>query len=317
MTTKIGPLPATSMPFAARVTAPVLFAALLPWTAQANLAHVPGSASQPSSSSDQARGIQIPRRVSTEFPSELYDKTTPASKRQELFVNTLLPLVLRENEILMKQRQQMLGLFRSLRQGRTLRAEDASWLRQLAVEYRVKGDVLTDPKARRDLASRVDIIPPALALAQAAHETGWGTSRAARKDRDLFGMTGAISEASKRQRKDRKHAKRASPRFLDLADSVHSYMRNLNRHNAYRKMRQIRAEMRTDGDVPRGGPLADGLLAYSEQGQGYIRKVKHMIRQSGFAGYDLAALAPAPGGENSIAALRLKDSVAALDWKEP
>ena len=59
---------------------------------------------------------------------------------------------------------------------------EKQWLRQKLLEYKVKkGDL-------KQLLIRMDIIPTSIALAQAAKESGWGTSRFALEGNAIFGQ---------------------------------------------------------------------------------------------------------------------------------
>ena len=142
------------------------------------------------------------------------------------------------------------------------------WLIVLAERYKVKhGDV-------KELLKRVDIMPTSMALAQAAEESGWGTSRFSREGNAIFGQW-TFSDAEglvplKRQA-GRTHKVRA---FRSLLDSVRSYARNLNTHQAYRKLRTVRQQMRRDGTAVRGRRLIETLTSYSERGVDYVKGLR-------------------------------------------
>ncbi|CAK0741845.1 Bax protein [Gammaproteobacteria bacterium] len=202
------------------------------------------------------------------------------SKHQS-FVDTLLPLLRMENDAIEGKRKKMLRHFSSLARGESLGAAEREWLRDLAEDYRVDRDPLNDSQARREMIRRVDVIPVDLALAQAATETGWGTSHAARKDRDLFGMTGM------RTPKARTASGRVvrAPKFASLRDSVRTYIHNLNVHGAYQPLRTIRTQLRAENKPIQGGAVADGLVRYSTRGTSYVRQIRAVIRQNRFNQY--------------------------------
>jgi Bax protein len=128
------------------------------------------------------------------------------------------------------------------------------------------------------LIRRVDSIPEALILVQAANESGWGASRFAQQGYNFFGLwcfkkgCGFVP----RQRDD--DAKHEVAKFTDLSHAVMTYMRNLNRHYAYKDLRMIRENLRQDGKPVTARALASGLLSYSERGQEYINELKSMLR---------------------------------------
>jgi Bax protein len=244
----------------------------------------------------------VPRREVEEPPETLRDRSLNSAAKKRVFIDTVLPLVLMENEAVALKRERMLSLLERIEQGTALSARDKAWLTHLAREYRVKDDLLTSEEARKKLRQRVDVIPVELALAQAAIESGWGRSRYLHSERDLFGMTafrpGRGSERSVK-------GKKQEPKFSSLRDSVSTYMLVLNAHPAYRPMRVIRTKLRKEEKPLDGVRLADGLTKYSERGQAYIKMVKTMIRSSDLDRYALAMLEPA--GRQQLASLREVD----------
>jgi Bax protein len=227
------------------------------------------------------------------------EKNLDVEKKQRVFVNTVLPLVLMENELIEGKRKIMLKHFASLARGETLKNEDGEWLRQLAVTYRVNGDPLTDAEVRRELLGRVDIVPVDLALAQAATETGWGESYGARKDRDLFGMTGL----PKRTVKTASGQVVRAPKFSSLREAVRTYIHNLNSHSAYKPLRAIRTKLRTERKPIQGGTVADGLMKYSTRGSSYVKQIRTVIHHHNLNRYINARLLPS------------RDQVVALDGR--
>lgn len=138
---------------------------------------------------------------------------------------------------------------------------------------------------------RVDIIPPSLALAQAAKESGWGTSRFARNGNALFGQW-TWDEDQGMEPKDRPEGTDHLVREFDtLLDSVEAYMLNLNRHRAYRELRSLRAGMRKRGEPIDGISLAGGLESYSELGMEYVERIRSMIDLNQLLALDNAELA--------------------------
>jgi Bax protein len=241
--------------------------------------------------------IEVPRHEEKNLPPELKEKNGGEDNRQ-VFVNTILPLLLMENEAIEGKRNRMLKHFASLEHGETLGAEDQNWLRDLASEYRLDGDPIADESVRRELRGRVDIVPVDLALAQAATETGWGASRGALKDRDLFGMT-AIR--SKRTIKTASGQVVRAPKFSSLREAVRTYTHNLNSHDAYKPLRTIRTKLRVEHKPIQGGPVADGLMKYSTRGVHYIKQIRTVINQHNLNRYINARLLPS------------RDQVVALD----
>jgi Bax protein len=136
----------------------------------------------------------------------------------------------------------------------------------------------------------VDVVPVSLALAQAAIESGWGTSRFARQGNAIFGQwtsqdgKGLVPSA-------RPEGKTHKVRSFDrLSESVEAYLLNLNTHRAYRDFRTLRQQSRNSGERPKGEVLATGLEAYSEKGEEYVDLLRDMIRVNRLAAFDDAIL---------------------------
>ena len=133
-----------------------------------------------------------------------------------------------------------------------------------------------------------------LVLAQAANESGWGTSRFAGEGNALFGQwsfggSGMLPEAQRESLGDYRVAAFESPLL-----SVIAYMRNLNTHRSYARLRALRAAARVAGDTPRGMELAAGLDRYSERGQEYVDEIRSMIEYNGLEDTDDTYLASGP-----------------------
>jgi Bax protein len=221
---------------------------------------------------DESRSYQgtgkLLKSAPQQIPAKLRNPDLPADARKSLFVHTVLPLVVSENERLRSRRSRMLSLLDALQAGHSLSRQEQTWLRSLADTYRVEGDPVTESEAQRKLRLRVDVVPAGLVLAQAALESGWGRSKYTHRHRDLFGMT-ALEPSRSKGRK-----------FGTLRESVRTYMRTLNSHGAYKRFRVMRARLRSKGQPLDGYRLAAGLVNYSTLGNGYVRKVRALIRSN-------------------------------------
>lgn len=226
----------------------------------------------------------VPRITAAAVPGDL-DGIVDVDRRKAVFLRMVLPLVLLANEQLEADRNRIQDLRDRLNGGDSLSNRDDAWLSGQFTTYRV------EPGDWELLLRRVDIVPPSLALAQAAIESGWGTSRFAREGNALFGQW-VWGEAAKglipEDRQDgMNHKIRA---FESPLEAVTSYIRNLNTHRAYRHMRDIRATMRSEGRMPDGHVLAEGLEAYSEKGRDYIDLVRDIIAANDLRALDHATL---------------------------
>lgn len=159
-----------------------------------------------------------------------------------------------------------------------LSSQERSWLEQLATDYGV--DVASYPnrnELEEALLPRVDIIPASLVLAQAAEESGWGTSRFAFSGNALFGQWtwGGKGIRPEQQREGKGDYKIAA--FEAPLESVQAHARNLNSHHAYLQFRIKRAQLRADNRLVTGYELAGALTRYSERGQDYVKSLRSII----------------------------------------
>jgi Bax protein len=171
---------------------------------------------------------------------------------------------LAENERILADRRRLLELLHRRAQGDAPAPHERAWLDHLAQRYD------TDADDAAELSRRVDAIPPSLAVAQAALETGWGTSRAAHRGRAMFGQMAFSGEGERATARVRA--------FDSLAQGVAAYALNLNAHRAYAEFRARRAELRWRGDAPDGFDLARFVIRYSERRQAYVRDLRGIIR---------------------------------------
>ena len=227
-------------------------------------------------------GNGVPPLIVTRFPEDLDHRLRPEEKKRT-FLLSLLPMVLLANQAIEAERQEIEALFFRHDHKGLLSAEERQCLEDMVDYYKLQGDPLTDRRARALLLHRVDVLPPSLVLAQAATESGWGTSRFAREGNNLFGQrtyrTGNGIVPAHRAEGDTHEVKR----FGTLFESVRSYMRNLNTHNAYRDLRELRAKMRRSERPLNGAMLASGLDAYSTRSGDYIDDVRDIIRANDLA----------------------------------
>ncbi|NLO81393.1 MAG: hypothetical protein GX093_14060 [Xanthomonadaceae bacterium] len=227
----------------------------------------------------------VPRLAVQALPPDLAE--LPVSTRKALFFSILTPLILAENERLQQERSQLQKLLARSDWTEAERNELAA----LAKRYAVRGE-LSDPETQRQLLLRVDEIPLGLALAQAAKESGWGTSRFAREARNLFGVwtwdrsQGIVPAA---RPSGATHLVRVFP---DLQASVRNYMHTLNTGAAYSTLRLRRAYLRSIGAPLQPLALADGLERYSERGQIYVKEVRALILGNHLDQLDGVTLAP-------------------------
>jgi len=225
----------------------------------------------------------IPRIRFTHIPDNWQPENSIPLKKS-VFFRAMASAILQVNETILANHQRIQKLDRD-----HLSDDDREWLAGMMQKYKVT-DKQTDFTADEmmKLKRRVDIIPPSLALVQAAIESGWGSSRFAREGNALFGQW-TTGEGLKAQGSDARLAAFATP-----TKSVAAYCLNLNTHRSYTQFRHARAEMRQKGTTIDGVNLAGYLDRYSEKGEAYTRLIKDMIQRDGLEIADTAQLSKGP-----------------------
>jgi Bax protein len=234
---------------------------------------------------DQVRsGAQrVPRVFLASMPDDI-GKIREVPRKKALFFKTALPLILKANAEIHGDRRRLLDLKSRLKKLETLPAKDRLWLIVMFELYRVERGELSE------LLKRVDIIPVSLALAQAAVESGWGTSRFIREGNAMFGQwTTAEDEGLVPNKREggKTHKVKA---FKNLLHSARSYVWNLNTHKAYRGLRTLRQQLRNKGVPIRGMVLVESLIHYSERGEEYVKDIRSLITINKLKHFDEALL---------------------------
>ena len=214
------------------------------------------------------------------LPSEI-KSIENTNKRKELFIQIILPLVLEENKKIRLARK---TLFSILNKNNNTQ-EEKNWLKSKFKQYGV---------VNRDLATlkiRMDEVPVSLAIAQAAKETGWGTSRFAQEGNALFGQWTWSGEGLKPKDSDKNEGHKVM-KFNVLQASVRAYQRNLNTHSSYKDFRQARAKLRDQGRPLDSLILSKYLNEYAETGNQYVEILKKIIKQNNLKDFDDAKLLP-------------------------
>jgi len=232
----------------------------------------------------------VPRFAVTALPSDM--GSLDVAQRKAVFFRSVLPLAIAENTRLARLRTVLEGAFAvgPLTPG-TWRFRQAS---QIARAFRLEGD-LNDAALRSELLRRVDIIPVALLLAQAANESAWGGSRFALEGNALFGQWTWMPDAGITPRQRKKGARHQVRAYADLRGSVRAYLHNLNTGHAYEDLRALREAMRREGRAPDALALAGTLLRYSERREAYVAEVQALIRNNGLDQLPPLQLAALPG----------------------
>ena len=207
--------------------------------------------------------------------------------RKAAFFSFLDPYVEQVNREILRHRARLERVNEHLARG-PLDRRNQRWLRKMATEY---GMALEEDEAPSQtlvdrLRLRIDIIPESMALAQAALESGWGTSRFAQQGNNLFGIWCYEPGCGIVPRHRPQGAEYEVAAYRTPRDAFRAYSRNLNSNPAYESMWLIRQQLRRDGEVISGLLLADGLYRYSQEQWAYVEKVKSVIRSNDLAPLD-------------------------------
>jgi len=202
-------------------------------------------------------------------------------KRKEFFIQIILPLILKENNNIKLDRIRLFSIINKSNNS----SLEKKWLDKKYKQYGVPSKDLTILKIR------MDEIPVSLAIAQAAKETGWGTSRFAQEGNALFGQWTWSGEGLKPKDSDKNEGHKVM-RFNVLQASVRAYQRNLNTHSSYRAFRSARAELRDKGKPLDSLILAKYLDEYAQTGDQYVEVLQKIIKQNNLKDFDDAKLLP-------------------------
>ena len=204
-----------------------------------------------------------------------------AKTRKNLFIKIILPLVIKENNNIKLERKK---LFNIINKSNNTSLEK-KWLKKKFKQYGVRDNDLSILKIR------MDEIPTSLAIAQAAKETGWGTSRFAQEGNALFGQWTWSGEGIKPLGADDDTTHKVM-KFKILQASVKAYHRNINTHSSYKGFRNLRAELRDDGKELDSILLSEHLDKYAETGKVYVKILQQIIKQNQLTDFDDAKLLP-------------------------
>ena len=243
----------------------------------------------------QAGIREIPRVYLADVPDTWRERSTKelsVAAKKRLFFRLIAPVVLRINEIILEDRDRAKELTERLAEGQSVRPEDQAWLTELAAKYKVLESTgkRLNSDAFAELLMRVDIVPASLSLAQAASESGWGTSRFAAEGNSLFGQWTWGKGLKPTEQRTSKLGDYRVAAFDSTAQAAYSYALNLNTARAYRGLRLKRADLRRQNLRISGTVLAETLVNYSERGQAYVDDLKALIRENRLDDADDASL---------------------------
>jgi len=224
----------------------------------------------------------------TQFPRDL-DNLQNVQLKKETFIKIVLPLIVAENEKILDDREKL----KSLSAKKFTSDLEKQWLRQKLLEYKVKKSNFDE------LMIRMDMIPVSIALAQAAKESGWGTSRFALEGNAIFGQWTWDGQgiAPLKRDGDKNHK---ILKFPILRASVKAYKNNLNTHKSYSKFRDKRKDLRETNKKISGLALTGTLKNYAQTGSEYTNILNQIITQNSLSDFEPVRLV------NSVKQVELK-----------
>ncbi len=224
----------------------------------------------------------------TQFPRDL-DNLQSVQLKKETFIKIVLPLIVAENEKILDDREKL----KTLVEKKYTSDLEKQWLRQKLLEYKVKKSNLSE------LMIKMDMVPVSIALAQAAKESGWGTSRFALEGNAIFGQWTWDGQgiAPLKRDSDKNHK---ILKFPILRASVKAYKNNLNTHKSYQKFREKRKQLRDRNKKISGLSLTDTLKNYAQTGSEYTKILNQIITQNGLSDFEPVKLV------NSVKQVELK-----------
>lgn len=215
-----------------------------------------------------------------------FTEITNIAERKEAFFNFLQPRIEASNQKILTLRNQVKLLKnRYKKMEQSLTSTEIEFLKMTARIYKIT-KLNLDENGFARLLKKIDIVPPSLAVAQAAKESAWGTSRFAVKGNNYFGQWCFSKGCGLVPSGRTKGATHEVARFDSAQQSVQQYMFNINTHKAYRSLRGIRENLRNNNKEITGLPLSEGLTSYSERGDAYINEIQAMIKHNNLSQLD-------------------------------
>lgn len=204
--------------------------------------------------------------------------------KKQAFFDYLQPIIVQVNNEVLLARAEVLRL----KQKSLLNERERAYLLTLAKHYNVEDLLEVNDAFFHALLARVDKVPVALALAQAANESAWGTSRFALEANNLFGQwcfTKGCGIVPKSRDEDKIHEVAS---FKSIPKAVRAYVKNVNSSSAYPLFRALRSDMRKGSELLASNILVEGLSKYSLRGDEYINEIRAIIRINKLEQYDVS-----------------------------
>ena len=219
----------------------------------------------------------LPQNPVTVFPD--FSKIVDVNEKKRQFLDYMQSFIDAENQKIRTLRSNLFEIRENIGRG-TLSVKETAEIANLCETYRIDHADLTIEDMIAELLLRVDLIPVSMALAQAANESAWGTSRFTIEGNNVFGQwcyEKGCGIVPSRRISGAKH----EVRYFDTVEkSVESYFLNINSHDSYAYLRDLRFKMRERGLKLDPMSLSIGLGRYSQRGAGYVDEIQKIIIQN-------------------------------------
>ena len=212
---------------------------------------------------------KLPNFSLLSLPKDL-SSVEPTSRRKEIFLSSILPLVVKSNLDILNDRKILCEAIKN---------KDNKKKEEIAKKHYIDLSKIEKLMIDNTLIRKIDIVPISLVMAQAAAESGWGTSRFALEGNALFGQW-TWDKSKGIQPKFASDQKAAVRKFETLSDSVNSYLSNLNTHIAYSSMRAKRNRNCNQKKLISGYELANWMGNYAITRDEYIKLLRLIIKKN-------------------------------------
>jgi len=208
------------------------------------------------------------------------------SQKKINFIETLLPLIAFQNQKIILERQRLIEIYNFIHLNKTLNNNDITYLEYIAKKYLIELKNKHKIDLIDELLISVNIIPNSIVLAQAANESGWGTSRFAREYNALFGQYTYDETSGVIPYERKKGEKYLIRHFSSINKSVESYFKNINTHYAYKKFRKLRSQIKKE-DLYRSINILTQTLDVYAKDELYVETINSIIETNNFFQFDI------------------------------
>lgn len=203
-------------------------------------------------------------------------KPLPVEQRKKKFIDIILPSILIKNFQIQKTREKLLKISKKLHSNKPLSEDEERFLENLLAKYKAN--------SLKELLTKVNTHPPSLVIAQAAIESGWGTSRFFVLANNVFGVWTFNKNQSINIKA--KNSNAYLKIYKDILQSVNDYYYSINVSWAYSKFRLVR--LKTDDPLK----LSNYLDKYSILRDRYVKRIKRVIKDNNLKRFDTCKLNP-------------------------